>query len=95
MNEAGTSIVFDYRCTIVVTPHKDECVCPIKPSAQLMNGLLSTARVEGRYEVLWDLVDDYGATQHVRTKCFLVPYSKVWLFIPQACCQQYQAGSLS
>ena len=95
LDETSTPIVFDSKCSIAVMPYRHDFVGPIRPSTRSMNGILSFASVEGEVEVLWDFVDDYGVAQQVRFKAFLVPASKVRLFIPQEYFQQYQAESFT
>ena len=95
MDETSIPNVFDYGCTIVVTPYKNDFVGPIKPSTRTMNGMSSSAPVEGEGSVSWDLVDDYGVTQQARIKAFLVPASKVRIFSPQVYFQQYGSESFT
>ena len=84
MDDTITPIMFDSGCTMVVTPFKNDVVVHSKPSTRTMNGISASAPVEGKGEVSWDFVDDYGVTQQTRIKAFLVPASKVGVFSPHA-----------
>ena len=52
LNETSTTIVFDSRCSIAVTPYKHDFVGLIRPSTRSKNDILSSASVEGEGELL-------------------------------------------
>ena len=93
--EKGVEIIFDSGCTHAVTPHEADFVGRIKPVTKVMNGLGANANITGEGTVIWEFRDDYGVTKRIQVKAYLVPASKVRIFIPQAYFQLERGGQFT
>ena len=88
-------IIFDSEYTHALTPFETDFIDSVTPGHTSMNVLGAAINVVGEGIIGSSFRDDYGAKRKVQVKSYLVPASKVRLFIPQAYFIQENGGSFS
>ena len=91
--EGKIPVVFDSSCTIAVMSYIYYFMVPITKVNKRIKGLSTTAALTGEGYLLWMFLDDYGVTQRIELKVYLVPTSSVRLFNPQCYFKQEGKGS--